>query len=49
MFRNRISSVYVVSGMNATSIENPKIGTSSANAARDGIVYRIPVTAVTGP
>ena len=26
MFRNRISSVYVVSGMNAASIENPKIG-----------------------
>ena len=49
MFRNRISSVYVVSGMNAVSSENPKIGTSSANAARLGIVYRMPVTAVTGP
>jgi hypothetical protein len=49
MFRNRISSVYVVSGTKATSIENPKTGTRSANAARLGMVYSTPVTAVTGP
>ena len=38
MFRTRISSVYVVSGITAVSSESPKIGTSSANAARLGIV-----------
>ena len=46
--RNRISSVYVVSGMIAVSSDQPEDRGSSANAARLGIVYRTPVTAVIG-
>ena len=48
MFRTKIRSVYRTSGMIAVRIESPVIGTSAANRARLGIVYRIPATTVIG-
>ena len=41
--------MYVVSGMMAVISDRPVIGMSTANAARLGMVYSRPVTAVTGP
>ena len=41
MFRTKITSVYITSGTSAVSRLRPVIGTSAANTARLGIVYRI--------
>ncbi len=41
--------MYVVSGMTAVDSDSPKMGRRTAKAARLGMVYSRPVTAVTGP
>ncbi len=49
MFRTRIRSEYVVRGMITVLLARPVYGSSSANAAIDGTVYKIPVTVSAGP
>ena len=41
MFRTRITSVYMTSGIWTVRSEMPVIGTSAAKTARLGIVYRM--------
>ena len=48
VLRTKIRSVYRTSGISAVSSDRPVIGTSAANSARLGIVYRIPATPVIG-
>ncbi len=49
VLRTRMRIVYRTSGISAVRSESPVIGTSAANSARLGIVYRIPANAVIGP
>ena len=49
VFRTRMSSVYAVSGTSAVVRESPLSGSSMAKSASDGMVYRTPVIASTGP